>query len=152
VGRLLFTILAAVAEFERDLIVERTYAGLAAAGLRGHTGGRLKTYTDRDCRAPRQLRDAGEMTAPEIASLLGVSRATYFRMVATPAETLEVWTVASRDDELEPMTGKYDWAEAVRQNPEQGIEDLPPEAAAQLGAVLAEEVEAHLARRAGVDD
>lgn len=82
VGKLVFTILAAVAEFERALIIERTQAGLIAARARGNLGGRPRTYTDQQCRVARQLRDAGEMTAVEIADLLGVSRATYFRMVA----------------------------------------------------------------------
>jgi len=82
VGKLVFTILAAVAEFERALIIERTMAGLIAARARGQMGGRSKSYTDQQCRVARQLRDQGEMTAREIADLLGVSRATYFRMVA----------------------------------------------------------------------
>lgn len=86
VGKLVFTILAAVAEFERSLIIERTQAGLIAARARGHMGGRTKSYTAQQCTVARMLRDAGEMTAPEIADLLGVSRATYFRMIAEPTE------------------------------------------------------------------
>jgi hypothetical protein len=43
--------------------------------------------------------------------------------------------------ELEPMSGPYDWVEAVTQNPDQGLDDLPPEAAGQLGPELAQEVE-----------
>jgi DNA invertase Pin-like site-specific DNA recombinase len=81
-GKLLFTILSAVAEFERSLIVSRTMDGLAAARAKGHMGGRPKSYTGQQCQVARMLRDQGEMTAPEIADLLGVSRATYFRMVA----------------------------------------------------------------------
>ena len=82
VGKLVFTILAAVAEFERALIIERTQQGLLAARARGHLGGRPKSYTDQQCNVARMLRDQGGMTAPEIAELLGVSRATYFRMLA----------------------------------------------------------------------
>jgi DNA invertase Pin-like site-specific DNA recombinase len=81
-GKLLFTILAAVSTFERDLIIERTRDGLAAARAKGHMGGRPKSYTEQQCRVARQLRDAGEMTASQIAELLSVSRATYFRMLA----------------------------------------------------------------------
>jgi DNA invertase Pin-like site-specific DNA recombinase len=79
VGKLIFTILAAVAEFERALVIERTQQGLVAARARGHMGGRPKSYTGQQCQVARMLRDAGEMTAQEIADLLGFSRATYFR-------------------------------------------------------------------------
>jgi hypothetical protein len=49
------------------------------------------------------------------------------------------------DDELEPFEGPYDWSEAVRQNPDQGLDDLPSEAADQLGPELAQEAEEWLA-------
>lgn len=52
VGKLLFTILAAVAQFERDLIIERTHDGLKAARARGNMGGRPKSWT------PQQQRTA----------------------------------------------------------------------------------------------
>ncbi len=42
-------------------------------------GARPKSYTDQQCQVARMLRDQGEMTAQEIADLLGISRATYFR-------------------------------------------------------------------------
>jgi DNA invertase Pin-like site-specific DNA recombinase len=80
VGRLVFTILAAVAEFERALIIERTQAGLAARE-RGHLGGRPVSWSPAQQRTARMLRDAGDMTAVEIAGLLSVSRATYYRML-----------------------------------------------------------------------
>jgi DNA invertase Pin-like site-specific DNA recombinase len=86
VGKLVFTILAAVAEFERALIIERTTQGLIAARARGNMGGRPKSYTDQQCQVARMLRDQGEMTAREIAELLSVSRATYFRMVGEPIQ------------------------------------------------------------------
>src|SRR6266851_4459413 len=53
---------AAVAEFERSLIIERTQQGLIAARARGHMGGRSKSYTEQQCQVARMLRDAGEMT------------------------------------------------------------------------------------------
>lgn len=55
-------------------------------------------------------------------------------------------------DELEPVTGKYDWAEAVRQNPEQGIADLPAEAEDAVATALAEDTEQWLAIMADVGD
>jgi DNA invertase Pin-like site-specific DNA recombinase len=81
VGKLVFTILAAVAEFERALIIERTTQGLAAARARGRMGGRSKGYTPDHCRAARALKDQG-MTAAEIGVTLGKSRATIYRMLS----------------------------------------------------------------------
>jgi hypothetical protein len=45
---------------------------------------------------------------------------------------------------LERMHGQYDWVEAVRQSMDQRLDDLPPEAAGQLGPELAQEVEDYL--------
>jgi DNA invertase Pin-like site-specific DNA recombinase len=81
-GKLIFGIFAALAEFERELIVERTKAGLAAARARGRSGGRPYTLT------PRNLRSAAsEMRNPKtcVAKLctdLGISRQTLYRHVA----------------------------------------------------------------------
>jgi DNA invertase Pin-like site-specific DNA recombinase len=86
-GRFIFHVLAALGQMEADLIRERTLDGLAAARARGHMGGRPKSYTEQQCNVARMLRDAGEMKAPEIADLLGVSRASYFRMLKDYGES-----------------------------------------------------------------
>jgi DNA invertase Pin-like site-specific DNA recombinase len=86
-GKLIFHLMGALAEFERDLIRERTNAGLAAARARGRVGGR-----------PRKLKTNGKVTLAqrmfaeqshsisEICAVLGISRATLYRYVkeATP--------------------------------------------------------------------
>jgi DNA invertase Pin-like site-specific DNA recombinase len=59
-GRLVFHVFGALAEFERDLIRERTHAGLAAARARGRRGGRPSVMTAEKLRAARQLYDARE--------------------------------------------------------------------------------------------
>jgi DNA invertase Pin-like site-specific DNA recombinase len=82
VGKLLFTILAAVAQFEADLIRERTMDGLAAARARGNLGGRPVSYSPEQCRAAKALRALDTMSANEIAAAVGVSRRTFYRMVA----------------------------------------------------------------------
>lgn len=77
VGKMFFTILAAFAEFERDLIAERTRDGLAATTKRGRNGGRkpkLKPYQVNYARS-----SIGTMTVSDIAAELGVSRATLYR-------------------------------------------------------------------------
>lgn len=77
-GRLLLHVLGAVSQFERDLIVERTQAGLAAARARGRKGGRPPKITPEKVEAARMLIASGR-TVEEAASAVGVSRATLYR-------------------------------------------------------------------------
>ena len=88
-GKLFFTILAVFAEFERDLIRERTRDGLAATTARGRNGGRKRRLTPEQVQAAKDLRAAGR-SVKEIGQLLGngkpVSRQTVYRalgMLAT---------------------------------------------------------------------
>lgn len=78
-GRLVFHIFGAIAEFERDLIKERTQAGLAAARARGRVGGRPTKMTPQKITIARQLRDERELTMAQIADTIGVSRPTLYR-------------------------------------------------------------------------
>lgn len=80
-GRLVFHMFGALAEFERDLIRERTQAGLAAARARGRHGGRPTVMTPEKLALARQLRDDRDnpKTAEQIAQLLGVSRTALYR-------------------------------------------------------------------------
>lgn len=77
-GRFFFHVMAAMAEMERDLIRERTTAGLAAARARGRQGGRPKIMTDAKISAAKKLMDAGTASI-DVARSLGVSRATLYR-------------------------------------------------------------------------
>ena len=81
-GKLFFTILAAFAEFERDLIRERTKDGLAATTARGRNGGRKHRLTEEQKVTARKLRADGH-SIREIGQLLGngkpVSRQTVYR-------------------------------------------------------------------------
>src|SRR5512144_2857526 len=74
-GKLVFHVFAALSEFERDLIRERTRAGLEAARARGRSGGRPSVMTVEKLRVARELYDAREHTTAQIAAVLGVSRA-----------------------------------------------------------------------------
>jgi len=78
-GRLVFHLFCALAEFERDLIRERTHAGLAAARARGRVGGRKPSLTPKQIQVARQMYEANDCTVAEIAKVLGVSRATIYR-------------------------------------------------------------------------
>jgi len=78
-GRLVFHLFAALAEFERDLIRDRTKAGLAAARARGRLGGRPRALTSDQVAAARAMYDQQDMTVAQIGEVLGVSRATIYR-------------------------------------------------------------------------
>lgn len=78
-GRLLFHILASVAEMERELVKERTIAGLAAARAKGGTGGGRKSVMTPDMLdTARKLLKAGDKPA-KVAKLLQVGRSTFYR-------------------------------------------------------------------------
>jgi DNA invertase Pin-like site-specific DNA recombinase len=77
-GRLVFHILAALDEFERELIVENTKEGVEAAKARGRHGGRPAGLDPRRVKHARQLYNSGE-TVAEIAKVMRVSRATVYR-------------------------------------------------------------------------
>lgn len=78
-GKLIFHIFGALAEFERDLIHERTAAGLAAARARGRMGGRPSCMTPAKVAVARQMYDSREHTVQAIADTIGVSRASIYR-------------------------------------------------------------------------
>jgi DNA invertase Pin-like site-specific DNA recombinase len=84
-GRLFFSVMGALAEFERDLIRERTNAGLAAARARGRVGGRPPVMTAAKVKVARQMYDSKEHTVDAIAKTLGVSRKTIYRHLAPAA-------------------------------------------------------------------
>jgi DNA invertase Pin-like site-specific DNA recombinase len=77
-GRLMFHMLGAIGEFERDLIRERTSAGLAAARERGRTGGRPPSMTPEKLAAAKSLIESGH-GVKAAAEAIGVSRATLHR-------------------------------------------------------------------------
>ena len=78
-GRLIFHVFGALAEFERDLIKERTEAGLSAARARGRHGGRPTVMTPQKVAIARHMYDSREHTVSAIAKVLGVSRASLYR-------------------------------------------------------------------------
>lgn len=83
-GKLTFHIFAALAQFERDLIAERTKAGLEAARRRGRIGGRRTVMSPDKLRVVQDLYENpdSKMTVQEIADTVGVSRATIYRHLA----------------------------------------------------------------------
>ncbi len=80
-GRLIFHMFASLAEFERDLIRERTHAGLVAARARGRLFGRPHALTPKQVEQLRTLAQDERSTVAEICQTLGISRATFYRHV-----------------------------------------------------------------------
>lgn len=83
-GKLVFHVFGALAEFERDLIRERTQAGLAAARARGRHGGRPRAEalnTSRKIALARALYQDKSHSISDICSTLHVSRATLYRYI-----------------------------------------------------------------------
>ncbi len=78
-GKLIFHIFGALAEFERDVIRDRTMAGLASARTRGRVGGRPKIMTDKKLRLAKTLLSDNTNTIDDVCETLGVSRATLYR-------------------------------------------------------------------------
>src|SRR3954451_8686796 len=83
-GNLIFHIFGALAEFERNLIRERTSAGLIAARERGRKGGRPKSLTGNKIEIARKLYADKTNTVEDICRTLGISRATLWRYVKAP--------------------------------------------------------------------
>lgn len=82
-GRLVFHVFAALAEFERDLIRDRTKAGLEAARARGRRGGRPRSMSKEKVEVARGMYKSGDHTVKAIAETLGVSRATVYRHLSS---------------------------------------------------------------------
>ncbi|MFE2486083.1 recombinase family protein [Streptomyces mirabilis] len=80
-GRLVFHVFAALAEFIRELIVQGTHEGLAAARARGERLGRPPAMTEEQIRHARAMLTDPDATISSIAKLLGVSRMTIYKYV-----------------------------------------------------------------------
>lgn len=80
-GKLMFTMFAALAEFERDVIRERTVAGLAAARARGRKGGRKPVFTASKLRRAQAAMASRDTHVMELCQELEVSRAALYNHV-----------------------------------------------------------------------
>ena len=88
-GKLMFGIFAALAEFEREVIRERTMAGLAAARARGRVGGRKPVLTPSKLRHAQAAMKSRETNVTELCEELGVSRTTLYAHVTPKGELTE---------------------------------------------------------------
>ena len=86
VGKFQFHVFSALAEFERDLIRDRTMAGLRAARARGRLGGRPRRMTPEQVKMASHLMQDPAIDVKEIVRTLGVSRSTLYRYVGPTGE------------------------------------------------------------------
>jgi DNA invertase Pin-like site-specific DNA recombinase len=100
-----FHVFAVLAEFERDLIRERTAAGLVAARARSCHGGRPSVMTAHKQQVAQEMYRSGQYTVAAIANTLGVSRASVYRHLTRPdrrvgqeraQELAEGWSASER--------------------------------------------------------
>ena len=85
-GRLVFGIFAALVEFERELIRERTIAGLSSARARGRSGGRPYTMTPAKLRLAQAGMTDRDVKVGDLCKELGVTRQTLYRFVGPKGE------------------------------------------------------------------
>ena len=88
-GKFQFHVFSALAEFERDLIRDRTIAGLRAARARGRMGGRPKEMTPEKLKIAARLMKDHEVSIKEICTTLGVAKSTLYRYVSPKGEIRE---------------------------------------------------------------
>ncbi len=84
-GRLVFHLFGALAQFEREIIRDRTVAGLTAARARGRVGGRPSKLSAEQRRQARKMYDERELTVEQIGQVLGVSRTSIYRALGQTA-------------------------------------------------------------------
>jgi DNA invertase Pin-like site-specific DNA recombinase len=94
-GKLVFHVFGALAEFERDLIRERTSAGLAAARARGRRGGRPKALDPRKAAIAQALYNDRTNSIADICRTLRISRATLYRSITAGPDARRPGTPSS---------------------------------------------------------
>ena len=80
-GKLIFHIFGALAEFERNLIRERTQAGLKAARARGRMGGRPKALSSEKRKLAVKLYDEQQHSVEQVCELMGISKPTLYKYI-----------------------------------------------------------------------
>ena len=88
-GKLVLHILGSVAQFERQLLIERTMAGLSAARAEGRSGGRRRKLTPEDITAARKHM-AGGLKAHEVAKMYGISERSLWRNLRWAADVEKI--------------------------------------------------------------
>jgi DNA invertase Pin-like site-specific DNA recombinase len=105
-GRLIFHFLAALAEYDRELIVEGTLDGLAAAKARGRVGGRPRALTQLKLDQAQRMYDEDQLTVEQIANTLGVGRSTLYRQLGAYEGDCALIVYRNSKKKLNPDTNR----------------------------------------------
>lgn len=98
-GKLIFHIFASLAEFERDIIRERTHAGLSSARARGRKGGRPKGVDEKKRKAALALKKDPDRSVKEICDILSISRNTYYKYTQSDDKLAEAQQKAQQSED-----------------------------------------------------
>ena len=93
-GKLIFHIFSALAEFERDLIRERTNAGLKAARVRGRLGGRPQLLNEKQVTKMLAHYDEQKLTVAEICKIYGISRPSFYNYLKKRRKAIQIVEIA----------------------------------------------------------
>lgn len=104
-GRLVFHIFGALAEFEREIIRERTMAGLNTARARGRYGGRPRAMDDRKIRLAQSMLADQSNTVADVCEELGVSRSTLYKYVGSGGTGPARWRKGSTEGKGDARCG-----------------------------------------------
>jgi len=146
-GRLVFHLFGALDEFQRELIVEGTHEGLAAARARGRTGGRKPKMSPDQIELAGQLADAREHTMQQIADMFGVTKPTLYRNLKPAGRTPVPTTIT---DKTMRSTDTAHTAEAVDGG--WAVTWLPGRVLTRNQAVTAMQLAAAVGRGVGLHD
>lgn len=116
-GMLAFNLFASLAQFEHDLIRERTRAGLDTARARGRTGGRPRKLDDRKIREIRRLYESKALTVRQIADLMHVGRSTVYRALNGDSDSNETKNGTVTTAAKQPTHNQLNEREFVDQPP-----------------------------------
>jgi len=132
-GRLVFHLFGALAQFEREIIRDRTMAGLASARARGRVGGRPSKLSDEQRRQARRMYDSRELTVEQIGRVLGVSRTSIYRALGAAAGSALREMKAEDGARLAPAAGESQGAVVLWAG--QSRVDGQPEVGGEIPAV-----------------
>jgi DNA invertase Pin-like site-specific DNA recombinase len=105
-GRLIFHFLAALAEYDRELIVEGTKDGLAAAKARGRVGGRPRALSQLQLDQAQRMYDEDKLTVDQIAETLEVARSTLYRELGAYKGDCALVVYRSSKAKVDPDTNR----------------------------------------------
>jgi DNA invertase Pin-like site-specific DNA recombinase len=105
-GKLNFRLFAMLAEFERDVIRERTIAGLEAARARGNRGGRISAFAPSMLRRAQAALKAKDISVTALCDELGVSRTSLYRNLTPDGELTEIGQRALTETRKKRKNGK----------------------------------------------